>query len=135
MLIADNDTENDPPAKRRKIQSTLHVTQTKRKWDDDEQERFKKDLCRLFVANNIPWNVVNNPEFKKFASAYLGNPPLPSRQTLSGRILRNLVKEVEGDVRKRVSGQMGTGQCDGWKNIARISVVATIVTVNAEVRV
>jgi hypothetical protein len=36
-------------------------------------------------------------------------------------------------MRKRMDGKLATGQCDGWKNVARASVVATMVTAEGEV--
>ncbi|KAG8879540.1 hypothetical protein FRC20_000112 [Serendipita sp. 405] len=126
--VSDEDINNEPPSKRQKLQYTLQVT-TKPKWDEQQQDVFNKNLCRLFIASGFSWNTLSNPEFKRFARIHLGDPPLPSRQTLAGRVLRDLVNEVEGNVQKEISGQMGTGQCDGWKNITRTAVVASIVTV------
>jgi hypothetical protein len=37
-------------------------------------------------------------------------------------------------MKDRLNGKLATGQCDGWKNNAKASVVAMMVTVNNEVR-
>ena len=52
---------------------------------------------------------------------------------LSGWILDDEVKLTEDRVKLKVDGKIGTGQCDGWKNNAKKSVVSTMVTVENEV--
>jgi hypothetical protein len=58
---------------------------------------------------------------------------IPDCKKLSGRILDDEVKVMEERVKLKVQGKVGTGQCDGWKNNAKNSVVSTMVTVENEV--
>jgi hypothetical protein len=55
------------------------------------------------------------------------------RQKLAGRILDNKAKITEDRMKLKIQGKVGTGQCDGWKNKAKKSVVSTMVTVENEV--
>ena len=59
---------------------------------------------------------------------------IPDRKQLSGRILDQEVESVEERMKLKIQGKVGTGQCDGWKNNAKKSVVSTMVTVENEVR-
>ena len=52
---------------------------------------------------------------------------------LSGHVLNSQVKKVEDRICEKVTGKLTTGQCDGWKNIAKTSVVATVMSVENEV--
>jgi len=58
---------------------------------------------------------------------------IPDHKQLSGQILDQEVESVER-MKLKIQGKVGTGQCDGWKNNAKKSVVSTMVTVENEVR-
>ncbi|KAH8981951.1 ribonuclease H-like domain-containing protein, partial [Lactarius hatsudake] len=49
-----------------------------------------------------------------------------------GRFLDKEVERVEDHLRSKLDGKIATGQCDGWKNIAKASIVASMVTVDYE---
>ncbi|KIM73621.1 hypothetical protein PILCRDRAFT_80982, partial [Piloderma croceum F 1598] len=57
---------------------------------------------------------------------------IPDRKKLAGRILDQEVKLTEDRMKLKIEGRVGTGQCDGWKNKAKKSVVSTMVTVENE---
>ncbi|EMD37962.1 hypothetical protein CERSUDRAFT_29916, partial [Gelatoporia subvermispora B] len=46
-----------------------------------------------------------------------------------GRILDQESHKVVVDMKTRVKGRYGTGQCDGWKNITKTSLVASMINV------
>ena len=50
-------------------------------------------------------------------------------------MLDSEVVKAEERVRQKIQGKVGTGQCDGWKNKAKKSVVSTMLMVENEVRV
>jgi hypothetical protein len=52
---------------------------------------------------------------------------------LAGHILDNKAKLTEDQMKLKIQGRVSTGQCDGWKNMAKKSVVSTMVTVENEV--
>lgn len=43
------------------------------------------------------------------------------------------VKKVKENIKVKVQGKLVTGKCDGWKNIAKTSVVTTMMSVENEV--
>ncbi|KAI0634627.1 hypothetical protein C8Q77DRAFT_1026903, partial [Trametes polyzona] len=98
-------------------------------WLDSTQEAFTADLCRLFVACNISWTAVNHPYFRTFFARWVPHAILPSRKTLSGHILDQEALRVAEGMRWEVDGRFATGQCDGWKNITRDSLVASMLNV------
>lgn len=123
----------EPPVKRQKTQQATFQITTKAKWTESEQETFEEDLCRLLIATNTPWNSVSNPEFKRFIQKHVGNAKIPTRQKLAGPVLTKAVQAIEADIRTMIEGGLGTGQCDGWKNIAKTSLVASVITVGTQV--
>ena len=50
-------------------------------------------------------------------------------KALKGQILDSEVQRVEAQTRQRMEGKVGTGQCDGWKNVAKTSVCTSMITV------
>jgi hypothetical protein len=49
--------------------------------------------------------------------------------------LKEWVADVESDIKKKVKGKMAMGQCDGWKNVAKTPLVASMITVDYQVRI
>jgi hypothetical protein len=97
------------------------------------QLEFSKDFLKLLIANGAPFLFANNPETRIFAAKWITpGAVIPDRKKLSGRILDDEVKVTEDRVKLKVQGKVGTGQCDGWKNNAKKSVVSTMVTVENE---
>ncbi|KAJ7016163.1 ribonuclease H-like domain-containing protein [Mycena alexandri] len=101
-------------------------------WDPSKQQEFAEDLCKLFIACNVAWNSANNPELHLFFTKYLPGAKIPDRRVLSGRVLDTLVGQVENEMKAKVSGKLGMGQCDGWKSGAKASIITSSVTVEAE---
>ncbi len=98
------------------------------------QDEFSSDLCKLFIATNTPWVAAENPSFHRFIHKWVGsNIVVQDRRILSGRVLDKEVERVEVEVKAKVQGKMATGQCDGWKNVAKSSVVSTLMSVENEV--
>jgi hypothetical protein len=104
-----------------------------RQWDSATQNEFNDDILNLFVANNFSWNSARNPEFIKWVTKWVPGAVVPDRRTLSGSILDRQSQRVEAQMRDDFNGKLATGQCDGWKNNAKVSVVAMMVTVDYEV--
>lgn len=133
-LLIPTTTSAEPASKcQRTIQQNLSVVATKR-WTPGQQHSFEKDLCDLFVSCDIRWNVVTNPQMGLFVKKWIPGADLPDRRDLAGSILKEHVREVEGSTKERVKGKLATGQCDGWKNIAKTPLIATVITVEFEVR-
>ena len=70
-----------------------------------------------------------------FLEKWSCGPPTSNHKKLSGAVLDSEVVKAEERVRQKIQGKVGTGQCDGWKNKAKKSVVSTMLMVENEVRV
>ncbi|KAF8502347.1 hypothetical protein F5888DRAFT_1588407, partial [Russula emetica] len=101
-------------------------------WTANQQQEFSEDLLKVFVSAGIPWNAASDPEMNLFFNKWVPGSKMPHRRVLSGRLLDKEAMEAESRIKKRMVGKVATGQCDGWKNVARASVVATMVTVEGE---
>lgn len=106
-----------------------YETASVEKWPSNIQDEFAADLCRLLVACNIAWWAVEHPYFRHFFSKWLPMAILPGRKTLSGRVLDTEAGKVTELIKRDVRDRFCTGQCDGWKNIAKSALVASIVNV------
>ncbi|KAI0026442.1 hypothetical protein K488DRAFT_81335 [Vararia minispora EC-137] len=95
----------------------------------DEHERFCAALCRFLIMSNAAWWTVEIPFVRNFFFEWMGISVLPSRQSLSGRILDREVEKAEKTIMAEVGGRFGTGQCDGWKNIKKEAVVGSSMNV------
>jgi hypothetical protein len=58
---------------------------------------------------------------------------VPDHQTLLGPILDQEAGKVEDKLKLKLKGQKATFQTDGWKNKAKQTIVATIVSIDFEV--
>lgn len=103
-------------------------------WDNLRQKEFSEDLCKLFVACGWAWNGANNPELGLFCGKYIRGASLPDRRKLAGPLLDSAARSVEDRIAASVRGKVATGQCDGWKNIAKTNVVTSVMTVERKVR-
>ena len=86
-------------------------------------------LKLLFIACNIAWSAVEHPFFRVFFARWLPYAILPGRKSMSQGILDRLAGSVEKEMKVRVDSRYATGQCDGWKNITKRSLVASIINV------
>ncbi|KAF9494661.1 hypothetical protein BDN71DRAFT_1392892, partial [Pleurotus eryngii] len=120
----DNDASMVITLRKRKTQAKLTVVSSA-PWNKTQKQEYEADLCHLFVALNLPWNAVSNPEFQSFTSKYIPSASNPDRKALSGRILDKEVALVTTLTKSVVQGKYGTGVVDGWKNIAKESLQAT----------
>ena len=124
----DSDLES-PPAKRAKKTLLEPI------WDAACQEDFAADLCKLFIACGMAWNVAENPQFQLFFEKWLPKADIPDRHSLSGKHLNKVSGEATGMVRKSVHNKLAMGQCDGWKNVAKTNVVSTVMSVSHKVSI
>jgi len=118
---------------KRKMTAETAIDDVYNMWTQSQQADFGADFCRMLIANNISWNTANNPETHIFFDKYLPQAHIPDCRVLGGRILDGVVRDVEDETKHRIGGKVGTGQCDGWKNIAKSSVITSMMTVDNEV--
>ncbi|KAF8890189.1 hypothetical protein BD779DRAFT_1430590, partial [Infundibulicybe gibba] len=98
-------------------------------WSHSKHTEWIGDMCSLMVACNIPWWAVEHPFWRHFFQKWVGGCMIPGRRHISGRALDDEAERVVEGIRSRVKGRYGTGQCDGWKNIAKTSLIASMVNV------
>jgi hypothetical protein len=98
------------------------------------QEEFSADICKLFITINAAWAAANNPGFHRFIHKWIGpQVVVQDWHIISGRVLDKEMQKVEEGVVCKVKGKLATGQCDGWKNIAKTSLVSLMMSVENEV--
>lgn len=97
------------------------------------QDEFNTDLCELFVALGLAWHAADNAATHIFFEKWVPGIKVPDRRKLSGKCLDAAAAKVQTEVMKNVGGKVATGQCDGWKNVAKTSVVSSMMTVERQV--
>jgi hypothetical protein len=122
-----------PDPLRNIINQPLTKQQCTEEWTASHQHEFSADLLKVFVSAGIPWNAASDPQMHLFFNKWVPGSKVPDRRVLAGRLLDTKVMEAESQMQKRMAGKLATGQCDGWKNVARASVVASMVTIEGEV--
>jgi hypothetical protein len=115
------------------LSSVDNMRPSKRQRTADAQREFNEDFCKMLVATGSAWNFANNPEVRHFFGKWTPGVIVPDRRTLSGPVLDGLVTKVENVMKVNWNGKLAMGQCDGWKNTAKQSVVASVVTVASQV--
>ena len=106
----------------------------KLKWSVELQEQFRAELCMLMIATNTAWWAVDHPYVHWWFSRWVPGAQVPGRKLLSGPVLDDLSRSVEQEMKSKVCGKFATGQCDGWKNIAKTSLIASMINVEYVVR-
>jgi hypothetical protein len=99
----------------------------------DRQTEFDDDLCNMFTACGIPFNVVANPAFRWWIGKWILGVHIPGRDKLSGALLTKAASKVIAKTATKVRGQLANYQCDGWKNVAKTSVVTSVMVVSNQV--
>jgi hypothetical protein len=97
------------------------------------QAEFGEDFCKLLIAIRAPWNSANNPQMHLFVQKWIPGSVVPDRRTLSGPILDREAMKVEDRLKEKLRGRLATFTTDGWKNKAKQSIVASMVSVASEV--
>ncbi|KAJ3730313.1 hypothetical protein C8R42DRAFT_544673, partial [Lentinula raphanica] len=90
---------------------------------------FHADICWLLVSGLVSWRAVELPYWRHFFAKWIPGAILPSRQVISGQILNEEVAKADEATRGNVQGRFGTGQSDGWKNVAKQSLITGMVNV------
>jgi hypothetical protein len=124
---------NIPRPLKRKMTAETALEDIHDMWTQTQQAEFGADFCKMLVASNVSWNMANNPETYLFFDKYLPQARIPDRRALGGQILDGVVRKVDEETKERIGGKIGTGQCDGWKNIAKTPVITSMMTIENEV--
>lgn len=106
------------------------------KSEKEIQKEFNIELCKMVIETGSSWKLASHPAFHEFINTCAKLESIPhilSPQTLSGPILNQVLTQVESEIYAKIKGKLGTGQCDGWKNRSRTSLVASMVSVEGQV--
>jgi hypothetical protein len=78
----------------------------------------------------MAWVAAEKPGLHRFIQKWVGpEVVVQDRRILSGKVLDKEVKKVEDAVHHKVQGKSATGQCDGWKNVAKSSIVSSVMSI------
>ncbi|KAI0286479.1 hypothetical protein BC826DRAFT_906654 [Russula brevipes] len=98
-------------------------------WTSASQAEFSADMCNLMIACNISWFHSANPFFRNFFSKWVPGSTILGPKQLSGRVLDELAEKVVDETRSTVKGQYSCGQSDGWKNVAKVHMIGSMLNV------
>ncbi|KAH8978265.1 hypothetical protein EDB86DRAFT_2994946, partial [Lactarius hatsudake] len=89
-------------------------------------------MCKLLIGIRAPWNAANNPQMRLFMQKWLLGAVVPDCRTLSGPILDREAAKVEDKLKEKLKGKLAMFTTDGWKNKAKQSIVASMVSIASE---
>jgi len=115
------------PVKRAKVSNAL--------WTPELKDEFQHDLCLAIISSGISWNAISDAQLRHFFAKWIPGAEIPDRCKLSGPMLDKEVTHIISKTKLHTTGHFATGQCDGWKNIAKASVVTSMIIVDFEVGV
>ncbi|KDN35726.1 hypothetical protein RSAG8_11349, partial [Rhizoctonia solani AG-8 WAC10335] len=124
LALPRNDGVGDSDTPRRLVRTPAHHL------SKEQQAELEADLCKLFVANGWAWHGINGPETQIFFEKWFPATTLPDRHKLSGPILQRELEAANASMRNAISGRVATGMSDGWKNIRRNSLIASMLSVD-----
>lgn len=131
--IASDDI--DTPTRFAKRPRTSMVALDSRIWSSDLRRDFTEDWTRVLLSMNAAFNTVEDPQLRKFMHKWIPGAPNLSRHQVSGPVLDRLSQAVIRETTASLKGRLVTGQCDGWKNKAKTSVVASMITAGSEAHI
>ena len=74
-----------------------------------EREEFEMQVMRFVASANLPFTVVENPEFQKLCDLLRGSHcPLPTRKKLSTELLPGLYEDTKKLLSEVLSGKVAT---------------------------
>ncbi|XP_016656871.2 uncharacterized protein LOC107882682 [Acyrthosiphon pisum] len=96
------------------LKTDKHIKATKRHQNKIEKKQqfltsyqknsFNVDLCKAFIAANIPLNKLSNPIFRQFLETYMKNP-IPDQTTLRKLYVDNIYNETMENIRSKLSSK------------------------------
>jgi hypothetical protein len=92
-----------------------------------------QQFLRAFISAGWSYNSVTDPEVKKLFTMMNSHYKVPNRNKLSGPLLDREFERTQKRITERQRGHYATGQCDGWKDLSKNSLLAFLVTANGEV--
>jgi len=75
-----------------------------------------RDLCKMAMLANIPWNVFDSPIVREILEKHMGKK-LPCADTIAGRV-KHIYEEVMAEIKKNLAGEpfwLGTDETNGME--------------------
>ena len=113
---------SQPPCKIAKIQSNVDTFFTST--DKQTKTQLDEQIARTFYACNVPFNVVNHPQFVCMVEMLRPGYHPPSRFDLAGSLLYKLHNKLTDEMKAEVQGKSVTLITDGWSDIHNTPVTA-----------
>jgi hypothetical protein len=104
-----------------------------RYWPKEKQKGFETHLARLTASAGFPLSWVDNTEWIDFCTEFLPAAVLPSRKTLTRRILPAALEEFRAAAKATAKGHNATLQADGWTGVNNHHLLAFMITADQKV--
>jgi len=132
-VIVHDDTDNQhtdvdvqpPAAKRQVIQPQISCFAVKT--DNKMTDQLDEQCARVFYSCNIPFNVAEQKEFKKWITMLRPGYKPTNRKELSNSLLDKVYNSINEQVAVELAGQEVTLVQDGWSDIHNNPVIASCV--------
>lgn len=85
----------------KKKQPTKHQSLLTQRGESSSKNVFYSDLCKAMVSSNIPWNKLNNPNFKGFLEKYC-KQSVPDESTLRKGYLNDLYNSTIECIQEKI---------------------------------
>ena len=125
-----------PPTKRQatipNVTSQPKIDESVIKTSIDLKQSLDVEVAKLFFACNIPFNVVEHPQFIKTLKMLRPGYKPPTRRCLSGPLLDAVHTEQQEQMKKEINGKAATLVQDGWSNVHNDPIVATCLQVDGQ---
>ncbi|KAJ8581921.1 hypothetical protein M405DRAFT_751040, partial [Rhizopogon salebrosus TDB-379] len=101
-----------------------------------KQEAFSQQLLRACISAGWSFNSLSDPEVLKLFHDYIPGATIPTRQAVSGKILRAEVTRVEAEIQHTFSkGAYSVLSGDGWRDLSKTHQIAFTHTVERQTHV
>ena len=101
--IWNGEYEEQINTKKQLLEENQALKEEKKAMVESGTTDLARDLCKMAVSANLPWNVFNNPIVREILEKHMGKK-LPCADTISGRV-NELYKEIFEDIKKDLAGK------------------------------
>ncbi|KDQ55684.1 hypothetical protein JAAARDRAFT_208479 [Jaapia argillacea MUCL 33604] len=98
-------------------------------WTNEDQRLFESYLARLTASCGWAMTWVENPVWIAFIDRFLPSAKIPSRQTLTCKLLPQEVESFRAAAKLKCQGKDGTLVLDGWTGINFHHLVAFMISI------
>lgn len=123
---ADTDDITDfanPNQKKRMIQGSMShfVVKTSK----EEHGVINRKIAAFFYSANIPFSVVESPQFIDMFATLRPGYSLPNRKQLGGTLLNEAAEKIEQKMKNEKDGTCITLLQDGWSNVRNDPIIGS----------